>query len=466
MPYEEYALDQDSLEKQPARLRGALSFASKQVGGYSLGRVLGKGSCAVVRLGTHTSTGKKAAVKILKPKTIREQKEALREVDALQRLNHPNITRLHSVIRENTYTCLILELGAGGELFEHILNVGKLAEEDARRMFRQILSGLQYCHANLVAHRDLKPENLLLDDRGNIKISDFGLSNVLKPGKLFSTWCGSPVYTPPEVVLRQQYNGVAMDIWSLGVVLYVIVTGGMPWRLEANIVRNMDDLIKGDYDIPDFLNVSEDCKDLISMMLVADCSKRATLEAVMNHKWTCSGYAGAPDAHLEPKALVQNVNEDILLQLEALGYEPKKAREDITSNPTSPALTVYHLLVAKQHRSQKVNSCQVADANLVNSPSEYLRNSRIRSATHPVPLPTLVNASPNAPRKDPSCPELDLGRMAKIATAKKPGLLRSFMNHFKRVPQKHSEPITMIVAHNSLNVMVHNSPSPPVRRRM
>jgi len=460
---DECALDHD-MEKQPSRLRGALSYASKQVGSYHLGRVLGKGSCAVVRLGTHMTTGKKAAVKILKPKTIREQKEALREVDALQRLNHPNITRLYSVIRENSYTCMILELGAGGELFDHILNVGKLQEDDARRLFRQILSGLQYCHANLVAHRDLKPENLLLDERGNIKISDFGLSNVLKPGKLFSTWCGSPVYTPPEVVLRQQYNGVAMDVWSLGVILYVLVTGGMPWRLEANIVRNMDDLINGDYDIPDFLRVSEECKDLISMMLVADSSKRATLEAIMNHKWTCSGYGGPPDAHLEPKPLVKNIDEDIVVQLEALGYEPKKAREDIASNPTSPALTVYHLLVAKQHRSQRVNSCQVADANLVNSPSEYLRNhTRTRSATHPIPLPSMN--SPNAPRKDPSCPDLDISKH-KTATPKKPGLLRSFMNHFKRMPQKRPEPMNVVVARNSPNVIAHNSPSPPMRRRM
>lgn len=107
----------------------------------------------------------------MKPKTLREQKEILREVDALHKLKHPNIIRLEKVIRESGYTCLILELGRGGELFDYVMQSGKLDEDEARVLFRQILSGVQYCHANLVAHRDLKPENLLLDEHGNIKIS-------------------------------------------------------------------------------------------------------------------------------------------------------------------------------------------------------------------------------------------------------------------------------------------------------
>jgi len=442
-------------EEKSSRLKEALSFRSKDVGGYRLGKTLGKGSCAVVKLGIHQKSGEQAAIKILKPKTLREQKEILREVDALQKLKHPNIIRLEKVIRENGYTCLVLELGRGGELFDYVMQSGKLDEDEARVMFRQILSGVQYCHANLVAHRDLKPENLLLDEYGNIKISDFGLSNVLKPGSLFSTWCGSPVYTPPEVVLRKQYNGISMDIWSLGVVLYVLVTGGMPWRLESNVVKNIDDLIAGNYEIPDFLRVSDVCRDLIGKMLIADSSKRASLETIMNHKWTCEGFKGPPDACLEPKPLVDKVNEDIIVQLGSLGYDLAKARKSIKVDPVCPALTAYHLLLEKQHRSQKISSIAPSDAALVTSPAEYLKQkTRVRSASHPSPqtrqIPSLSS------RKEVS--SIDV----KLSSKEKVGIFRSFFERFKRSTPSHvhKEPASISI------MMAHNSPTSPQLQRI
>jgi len=454
-----YRHDDVEAEKS-SRLREALSFRSKDVGGYRLGKTLGKGSCAVVKLGTRHSTGKQSAIKILKPKTLREQKEILREVDALHKLKHPHIIRLEKVIRENGYTCLILELGRGGELFDYVMNSGKLDEDEARALFRQILSGVQYCHANLVAHRDLKPENLLLDEHGNIKISDFGLSNVIKPGSLFSTWCGSPVYTPPEVVLRKQYNGISMDIWSLGVVLYVLVTGGMPWRLESNVVKNIDDLIAGNYEIPDFLRVSDACRDLIGKMLIADSSKRASLEAIMNHKWTCDGFKGPPDAYLEPKPLVDKVEDEVLVQLGSLGYDPVKARKSLKSDPTCPALTAYHILLEKHKRTQNLSSISPSDVASIASPSDFLQNStRVRSATHPAQSPK--NLAATSPRKEVS----SVGTKLPTNSAKeKVGIFRSILERFKRGP-----PAGQVYAKETPAmsiVMAHNSPtsSPPRQR--
>jgi len=460
---ERYGHD-DVEEEKSSRVREALSFRSKDVGGYRLGKTLGKGSCAVVKLGTRHNSGKQAAIKILKPKTLREQKEILREIDALHKLKHPNIIRLEKVIRENGYTCLILELGKGGELFDYVMQAGKLDEDEARMLFRQILSGVQYCHANLVAHRDLKPENLLLDEHGNIKITDFGLSNVLKPGSLFSTWCGSPVYTPPEVVLRKQYNGINMDIWSLGVVLYVLVTGGMPWRLESNVVKNIDDLIAGNYEIPDFLRVSEACKDLIGMMLIADSSKRATLDVVMNHKWTCNGYKGPPDAHLEPKPLVDKIDEEVLVQLGSLGYDLTKARKSLKSDPTSPALTAYHILLEKHQRTQSISNIAASDASAVSSPSDFLQNTtRVRSVTHPVPQPKHFNA-----RKEVS----SVGAKAQAPTKEKEkekekmGLFRSFFERFRKGTATGHGHIHIKENPAISIVMMHNSPtsSPPRQR--
>lgn len=466
MSTSEYTMDyEDHLEQskvQQSRLKGALSFRSKDIGNYTVGRTLGKGSCAVVKLGIHRDTGKQVAIKIMKPRSLREQKEALREVEALNRLSHPNITRLHQVIREEGYTCLILELGVGGELFERVMDCGKIPEGEARVLFRQILSGVQYMHANLVAHRDLKPENLLLDEYGNIKISDFGLSNIIKPGKLFSTWCGSPVYTPPEVVLRQQYNGIAMDIWSLGVILYVMVTGGMPWRLESNVVKNIDDLIEGNYDIPDFLNVSKDCKELIGMMLVADGTKRASLEQLMNHKWTCAGFEGAPASFIEPKPLVNVINENAFAQLEGLGYDLEVARKQIQTVPTSPALTAYYHLLAKHRRLQKVNSCSPEDAKLVNSPDQYLNTiSRTRSKSHPTPKSPLATRKISLSSLDTKI-DISLDEEKPSSKKKEKSILRTLLDRFRKPSAKRNSrevprPVSMVVA--------HNSPSPPSRRR-
>jgi len=451
----EHGTAQEANYPKSARLRGALSFNSKSVGEYKLGRVLGKGSCAVVKLGTHYQTGKQAAIKILKPTTLREQKEVLREVDALQRLSHPNITRLEQVIKENGYICLILELNSGGELFDYVMRCGKLDEDEARFMFRQILSGVQYCHAHMIAHRDLKPENLLLDANGNIKISDFGLSNVIKPGSLFSTWCGSPIYTPPEVVLHRQYNGISMDIWSLGVILYVLVTGGMPWRLESNVVKNMDDLIAGNYDIPDYLGVSEECRGLIGMMLIADSTKRASLEAIMNHKWVCQDYDAPPESFLEPKPVVVKINEDIFLQLASLGYDLAKARKALKSDPTSPSLTAYNYLLEKQQRVEKFYACQAP--SIAYSPEFLQKHARTRSASHP----TVSPKSPVISARKDSCPAVQ-PQPDENKAKKEKSLLRSILDRFKRSPhpkhKKESLPVTI--------VMAHNSPSPPMRRRM
>lgn len=375
-------------QEQSSVAKEGISFDSKVIGGYMLGSTLGSGSCAVVKLGTQCNTGKKVAVKIVKPTTLREQKEVIREVEALQILKrHPHVVRLIQVIREGGYTCLILELGADGDLFEHVLQNGKLQEARAREIFRQLLSAVQYCHAHLIVHRDLKPENILLDaSSDSIKISDFGLSNILRPGKLCSTFCGSPIYCPPEVVLQQQYNGYLVDVWSLGVILYVMVTGGMPWRLERNVVKNMDDLIAGNFIIPDCLGISSECRSLIKMMLTADSKQRASVAALASHPWVNLGFDGPPDVHLKPQPLIRNndIIEDILQQMVSLGIDPCQARLDIQTNPSSPALTTYHLLLEKHTRASKLENVNVV-VDDASQPSQALSVQLFRQRATSVP---------------------------------------------------------------------------------
>lgn len=199
---------------------------------------------------------------------------------------------------------------------------GRVKEKEARKFFRQIVSGVEYCHANMVVHRDLKPENLLLDIDGNVKINgisslplpvgcinsvlDFGFSNLIKPGKLFSTFCGSPIYAPPEIILEKEYLGPGVDIWSMGVILYALVNGQLPWRLGKNgkiigicifhhsvielIIKDIDKLLAGQYECSASANLSKGVKDLMSRMIVADPKKRATLAEVRTHPWICEGY--------------------------------------------------------------------------------------------------------------------------------------------------------------------------------
>jgi hypothetical protein len=154
-----------------------------------------------------------------------------REIKIMKLLDHPNIVKLYDIIshRDDKQTFLVLEYVARGELFDYIVANGRIREPESRKFWRQLISAVEYCHAFLVVHRDLKPSNLLLDDTGSIKITDFGLSNTMTPGKLFTTWCGSLYYSAPEIVEEKKYVGPAVDVWSCGVILYALLNGRLPW---------------------------------------------------------------------------------------------------------------------------------------------------------------------------------------------------------------------------------------------
>lgn len=383
------------------------------VGGYKLGRTLGKGSCGVVKLGTHLETGKKVAIKVLKPKNDREKHEIQREIAALQQLSHPNIIRLLDVIygtdlvpsssavdtvSDDTevspqclekYIFMVMELATGGELFEKVLHGGPLHEEEARRCFRQILGALTHTHAHLICHRDLKPENILFDSDGNVKISDFGLSNVAQPGRLFGTWCGSPMYAPPEVVMEQKYKGWAVDVWSLGIILYVMVTGGMPWRLERGQVRDMELFLAGEYQVPDDMGISDECRDLLDRMIQPNPVNRACLREMCTHPWiTKNGSLSPPEIHLNiPEHIPTTtrpdgrivIDEDLLFQVqETVGLDRVgmfEARSSIQARVPSPALTAYTKLA---HRRSMLNG---GSLSLHGSDQNMTRHRRNRSET-------------------------------------------------------------------------------------
>ncbi|EPY30101.1 serine/threonine kinase [Angomonas deanei] len=212
--------------------------------------------------------------------------QMLREVAIMNTLRHPNVVLLNEVLQSSNHYYLVLELVTGGELFDKILEAKRFDESTARGYFHQLIAGLFFCHEHGFAHRDLKPENLLLDSKGVLKISDFGLSN-LQQDILLQTVCGTPNYVAPEVLMERGYNGLAADLWSCGVVLYVMLAGRLPFE-DRNMNVLLGKIERGEYQM--IRHISDPAKDLISRMLTVDPRSRISMDEVIAHPWFAQGW--------------------------------------------------------------------------------------------------------------------------------------------------------------------------------
>ncbi|OQU77359.1 hypothetical protein SORBI_3009G034200 [Sorghum bicolor] len=266
------------------------------LGAYELGRTLGEGNFGKVKQARHRGSGAQFAVKILDRARVVSQRvddQIRREIATLNLLAHPNVVRLHEIAASKTKIYMVLELVNGGELFDRIASKGKLPEQEARRLFQQLIDGVSYCHEKGVYHRDLKPENILVDRKGNIKISDFGLSALpehLGNDGLLHTTCGSPNYIAPEVLQNRGYDGSLSDIWSCGVILYIMLVGYLPFD-DRNIVVLYQKIFKGDTQIPEWL--SPGAQNLLQRILEPNPMKRITMAEIKAHKWFQEDYVPA-----------------------------------------------------------------------------------------------------------------------------------------------------------------------------
>ena len=319
------------------------------VGHFVVGNTIGKGTFGKVKLGYDKITGEKVAIKLLEKRrfaTSADEIRVARELQILKHVRHPHIIQLYEIIDTSEEIYMIMEYASKGELFDYIVDKGKLRESEACRFFQQVVSGMEYLHANGVAHRDLKPENLLLDAQMNIKIVDFGLSNTFSPGEQLKTACGSPCYAPPEMIAGKRYDGAKADIWSSGVILFAMVCGYLPFE-DANTSVLYHKIMTGTYSLPSFL--SSDVKDTIRSLLNITPETRISIPELRNLPWFKSfPISVVPDSSA--------IDESVIGQMLGLGYSRDTIIHSVQLNKHNPAATIYHLLWLKQVQNDKKNS--------------------------------------------------------------------------------------------------------------
>ena len=335
--------------------RGGVAIGGVKIGPYALAKTLGVGSFGKVKLGQHDLTGHKVAVKILNRKKIQSlemDEKVRREIKILKLFMHPHIIRLYEVIDTPTDIFVVMEYVSEGELFDYIVEKGRLSEDDGRKFFQQIVSGVDYCHRHMVVHRDLKPENLLLDSDFNVKIADFGLSNMMRDGNFLKTSCGSPNYAAPEVISGKLYAGPEVDVWSCGVILYALLCGSLPFD-DENIPNLFKKIKGGIYSLPNHL--SEGVRDLIPRMLVVDPMKRITIKEIRQHRWFRVNLARYLSVQLDDVLMKQKtVDEEAIGQVVKLfRIDHFRAKEMLAQDARNEVQVAYNLILDHLERLRR-----------------------------------------------------------------------------------------------------------------
>ena len=316
-----------------------------RIGPFKLMNEIGKGKFATVFLGIHEETGQKVSIKQLKKSELNTDNLLIKEINIQKKLFHPYLTQMYCVIEKSDDIYIISEYCSKGDIIKNLLEKGTFDESFSCKIFQQIISSLEYLHKNNICHRDIKPENILLTEKLDAKLTDFGLSRYFKKNELLNSSCGSPIYAAPEMLEGKSYDGTKIDIWSLGISLYTMVCGELPFVVddENDIYILMDKIIKGNYNIPEFL--SDECKDLIKNILVTDPDKRITLEQIKNHKWVNKfnfNYMKSPGINIDECFLPI----DIYLIKDICGKNEIKIRElirDILDNKHNENTIGYYL---------------------------------------------------------------------------------------------------------------------------
>ncbi|KAM4714411.1 serine/threonine-protein kinase MARK2 isoform 7-T8 [Anableps anableps] len=359
-----------SMSRCPNSGSTATSDEQPHIGNYRLLKTIGKGNFAKVKLARHVLTSKEVAVKIIDKTQLNSSslQKLYREVRIMKMLNHPNIVKLFEVIETEKTLYLVMEYASGGEVFDYLVAHGRMKEKEARAKFRQIVSAVQYCHQKCIVHRDLKAENLLLDADMNIKIADFGFSNEFTLGNKLDTFCGSPPYAAPELFQGKKYDGPEVDVWSLGVILYTLVSGSLPFDGQ-NLKELRERVLRGKYRIPFYM--STDCENLLKKFLILNPSKRGSLEQqIMRDRWMNVGYEEDElKPYIEPQPDYKDPRRtDKMLRM---GYSQEEIQASLVSQRYDDVMATYLLL---DYRNSELDELPLkprpgSDLSNINAPS-------------------------------------------------------------------------------------------------
>ncbi|XP_054836457.1 serine/threonine-protein kinase MARK1 isoform X2 [Eublepharis macularius] len=347
------------------------------IGNYRLLKTIGKGNFAKVKLARHVLTGREVAVKIIDKTQLNPTslQKLFREVRIMKILNHPNIVKLFEVIETEKTLYLVMEYASGGEVFDYLVAHGRMKEKEARAKFRQIVSAVQYCHQKCIVHRDLKAENLLLDGDMNIKIADFGFSNEFTIGNKLDTFCGSPPYAAPELFQGKKYDGPEVDVWSLGVILYTLVSGSLPFDGQ-NLKELRERVLRGKYRIPFYM--STDCENLLKKLLVLNPVKRGSLEQIMKDRWMNVGHEEEElKPYTEPEPDFNDTKRiDIMV---TMGFARDEIHDSLVNQKYDEVMATYLLLGRKPPEFEGSESLSSTNLSQRSRPSSDLNNSSMHS---------------------------------------------------------------------------------------
>lgn len=390
--------------------------AGQRIGQYALKKTLGEGSFGKVKLAVHRVSGQEVALKIISRKKLISRDMAgrvEREIQYLQLLRHPHIIKLYTVITTPQEIIMVLEY-AGNELFDYLVKHGKMPEAKARRFFQQIVSAVEYCHRHKIVHRDLKPENLLLDSDLNVKIADFGLSNIMTDGNFLKTSCGSPNYAAPEVISGKLYAGPEVDVWSCGVILYVLLVGRLPFDDEF-IPALFKKINAGNYHTPNYL--SSGARHIIHKMLKVNPVQRLTIQEIRQDPWF--------NEDLEDY-LKQPVEEFI-----DTGVDPNKAIDPRKLAPGKPPAVqeqIHESVIGKlgktmgyakddvQDALRKDEPNAIKDAYMIVRENQIMQdNPKLTTANNVQPF--LATSPPPWDPKIPPTPQIKASRLGEAAQA-------------------------------------------------
>ncbi|XP_058251638.1 serine/threonine-protein kinase MARK2 isoform X2 [Hemibagrus wyckioides] len=360
------------------------------IGNYRLLKTIGKGNFAKVKLAKHILTEKEVAVKIIDKTQLNSSslQKLFREVRIMKLLNHPNIVKLFEVIETEKTLYLVMEYASGGEVFDYLVAHGRMKEKEARAKFRQIVSAVQYCHQKCIVHRDLKAENLLLDADMNIKIADFGFSNEFTVGNKLDTFCGSPPYAAPELFQGKKYDGPEVDVWSLGVILYTLVSGSLPFDGQ-NLKELRERVLRGKYRIPFYM--STDCENLLKKFLILNPTKRGSLEQIMKDRWMNVGHEEEElKPYIEPQPDYKDPKRtNIMLQM---GYTQEEIQESLVKQKYDDVMATYLLL---DYRNSELD--EGVNMLIKPRPGSDLTNSNAPSPPHKVQRSVSSTQKPRRP---------------------------------------------------------------------